>query len=354
MKAEWLVKNIDWRPTLKRWQNFQFNRKHQQAFLEDLAALIEDGVPASQAIDLIIGVTTGITKRVAEDIAVSIAKGQSLAEGMKYWFSHTIVEVIRVGESNGALPQTLRASANSFTSYNNAFSAFLTSVTYPISVIILALGITVFVKNSVLEGFLKIKPALEQWPSAGRYLYHVGALVESGWWLILLTVLLLIIIINNILKNVTGKARHWVDEAPLFSMYRASLGARFMETLGLLLTNGVMLRQALSTMQYDASPYLSWHLLQMEYHLSGGQENIADVLNTRLLGSNDLMRLKVVAIGKGFAPALISLGRQARERTAKRIERAGKLIGALFLAAGAALAMVIVFGIYTVGTILTM
>ncbi len=354
MKAEWLVKNIYWQPTLKRWKSFQFNRKHQQAFLEDLAALIEDGVPASQAIDLIIGVTTGITKRVAEDIAVSISKGQSLADGMKQWFSQTIVEVIRVGEANGALSQSLRSAANSFTSYSSALNSLLTSITYPISVIILALGITVFVKNSVLEGFLRIKPALEQWPAPGRYLYHMGAIVQSGWWLILLTVLLLIIIVNNILKNVTGETRRWVDEAPMLSLYRSSLAARFMETLGLLLTNGVMLRQALSTMQYDASPYLSWHLLQMEYRLSGGQENIADVLHTHLLNSTDLMRLRVVAISKGFAPALISLGRQARERTAKRIERIGKLLGALFLAIGAIIAMTIVFGIYTVGSSLAM
>jgi type II secretory pathway component PulF len=354
MRAEWLVKNIYWQPTVKRWLHFQFNRKYQQAFLEDLAALIEDGVSASQAIDLIIRVTSGITKRVAEDIAVSIAKGQSLADGMQAWFSPTIVEVIRVGEANGALPQTLRGAANSYTSYGNAFNSFLSSTVYPLSVVVLALGISVFVKDSVLSGFLKIKPELEQWPAQGRFLYHIGTLVGSGWWLILLTLAVLILIVNNILKNVTGETRKWVDDIPLLSLYRSSLAARFMETLGLLLANGVMLRQALSTMQHEASPYLSWHLLQMEYHLSGGQENIADVLNTDLVSPSDLMRLRVVAASKGFAPALISLGRQARERTTKRIERTGKLVGALLLGIGAAIAMTIVFGIYTVGGWITL
>src|SRR5436853_203668 len=111
----WLLKEYDWQPWVLRWQRFQFNRKYQRAFLEDFAALIEDGVPANQAIDVIIGVSGGITKKVAEAISLSLAKGQSIAGGMQYWFSHAVVEVIRVGESNGALPQTLRAAANSYT-----------------------------------------------------------------------------------------------------------------------------------------------------------------------------------------------------------------------------------------------
>ncbi len=347
-----LFKQLQWQPHGKSLSPLQFSRKHQQAFLEDLASLIEDGVAASQAIDVIISVSIGITKKVAESISVSIAKGQSLADGMQEWFSHAVVEMIRVGESNGALPQTLRAASTTYTQYASTFNAFLTSVLYPLSVVVLALGMTVFIKNSVLNSFIDIKP-LADWPPVGKTLYRIGSTIESAWWLILITVAFLIFIVNNILKNVTGEVRRWIDEIPLLSLYRASLAARFMETLGLLVANGVVVRQALSTMQYDASPYLSWHLLQMEYHLSGGQENMGDVLDTNLISRNDLMRLRVVAKGKGFDQALISLGRQARQRTAKRIERAGKIIGGLFLVIGAVIAMTIVFGIYTVGSSLT-
>ncbi len=349
MDTQGLLKELQWEPLRLRWQHLQFGRKYQQAFLEDLAALIEDGVPASQSIDVIISVSGGITKKVAESISVSLAKGQSLADGMQYWFSHAIVEMIRVGETNGALPETLRAASTTYTQYASTLNAFLTSVLYPLSVVVLALGITVFIKNSVLQSFLDIKP-LDGWPQVGRSLYHIGAIIQAAWWLILLTVVFLILIINNILKNVTGEIRRWIDDIPLLSLYRASVAARFMETLGLLVANGVVVRQALSTMQYDASPYLSWHLLQMEYHLSGGQENMGDVLDTNLISRSDLMRLRVVAKGKGFDQALISLGRQARLRTAKRIDRTGKIIGGLFLVGGAVIAMTIVFGIYTVGS----
>ena len=187
MNNQWILKQINWRPVLLRLQHLQFNRKHQQAFLEDLASLIEDGVPASQAIDVIISVSIGITRKVAEAVSVSIAKGQSLADGMQYWFSHAVVEMIRVGETNGALPQTLRAAASTYTQYASTFNAFLTSVLYPLSVVVLALGMTVFIKNSVLNSFLDIRP-LAQWPSVGQTLYRIGATIEMAWWLILLAV----------------------------------------------------------------------------------------------------------------------------------------------------------------------
>lgn len=347
----WLAKEYSLQPLMLRWQRFQFNRKYQQAFLEDFAALIEDGVPANQAIDVIIGVSGGITQKVAEAISLSLAKGQSIADGMQDWFSHTVVEVIRVGESNGALPQTLRAAANSYTQYISALNSFLVSTLYPLSVVVMALGVMVFIKGSVLHSFAEIKP-VAQWPGVSQTLYRTATIIEMGWWLILITVVLSGVIINNLLKNVTGETRRWIDDIPIVSLYRESIAARFMETLGLLVCNGVIVRQALSTMQYDASPYLSWHLLQMEYNLSGGQENMGDVLDTNLLNLGDLMRLRVVAMSKGFGEALVSLGAQARQRTAKRIDRLGKILGALLLGTGAMLAMSIIFGIYSVGTLL--
>lgn len=349
--SSWLLKEYDWQPLVLRWQRFQFNRKYQRAFLEDFAALIEDGVPANQAIDVIIGVSGGIIKKVAEAISLSLAKGQSIADGMQYWFSHAVVEVIRVGESNGALPQTLRAAANSYTQYISALNSFLTSTLYPLSVVVLALAVMVFIKSSVLHSFAEIKP-VALWPGSGRTLYRAATVIEMGWWLILLTAVLLGVIANNLLANVTGEARRWIDDMPMVSLYRESVAARFMETLGLLVCNGVIVRQALTTMQHDASPYLLWHLLEMENHLSGGQENMGDVLDTNLLNLGDLMRLRVVAISKGFGEALVSLGFQARQRAIKRIERLGKIVGGLLLGMGAFLAMSIIFGIYSVGGIL--
>src|SRR3989338_1624009 len=87
----------------KRWQ---FGTKKQLAFLEDFYLLVNDGIPANRAIEMMAQVTTGLTREVAESLSDKIAQGQPLAEGMKEWFAPYVVEIIRVGEAGGALGQT--------------------------------------------------------------------------------------------------------------------------------------------------------------------------------------------------------------------------------------------------------
>src|SRR5690348_9009979 len=89
--------------TFKRWQ---FGNKAQLAFLEDLYLLINDGIPANRAVEMMASVTTGLTHEVAESLSYKIAQGQPLADGMQEWFATNVVEIIRVGEAGGALAQT--------------------------------------------------------------------------------------------------------------------------------------------------------------------------------------------------------------------------------------------------------
>ena len=91
----------------KRWQ---FGNKKQLAFLEDFYLLVNDGIPANRAIEMMAQVTTGLTHEVAQSLADKIAEGQPLAEGMKSWFSPNVVEIIRVGEAGGALGANLEIS----------------------------------------------------------------------------------------------------------------------------------------------------------------------------------------------------------------------------------------------------
>src|SRR3990167_7926930 len=93
----------------KRWQ---FGNKAQLAFLEDLYTLIDDGIPANRAVDMIAQVTTGLNREVALVISQKIGQGQPLAEGMKNWFSINVIEIIRIGEAGGALAQTMKSAIN--------------------------------------------------------------------------------------------------------------------------------------------------------------------------------------------------------------------------------------------------
>lgn len=333
---------------IKRLRYGYFSREKQKAFLEDLSTLVEDGVPVSQAIETIRQVSDGITERVASRIANSIAQGKQLADGMQGWFSRPLVEIIRAGEISGTLAKTLKAATYSFSQQTDAAKSFFSTMAYPLLVLIAAFLMIVFIRHSVLDSFAAIRP-IAQWPDIGQNLYRLGFLTEHWWWLVLIIFIAVIYMASRFLQQFTGDWRTRVDSLPLVSLYRDMTAARFMETLGLLISNGVVLKKALSIMHREAAPYLSWHILKMEFSLSGGKENIADVLDTKLIQRNDIVRLRTVAKSKGFEHALISLGRQANRRAAKAISLAGKISGGLLLLVGALMAAAMVFGIYSVG-----
>src|SRR3990172_13138321 len=140
------------------WQRLQFARRQQQAFLEDLCSLIKDGVPINQAIETIRDISSVITKRVAANSANQIAQGKLLANGMQGWFKRPLVEVVRAGESSGRLTATLTSATQSFSKQSHAVTGLINGLLYPLTVVILALAVTVFIKNSVLMSFAKIKP----------------------------------------------------------------------------------------------------------------------------------------------------------------------------------------------------
>ncbi len=335
---------------MNRWQHWQFTRAKQQAFLEDFTALVRDGVTPSQAIDTIVKINQGIVQTVGLDIAQSLAKGKGIAEGMQTWFSLPIVELVRAGETGANFPETLQAAIASYSQQSSYWALVIQSLSYPLLVFILALILLVALKNTVFTNFAQIKP-VENWPMVGQNLWHFANFIQSWIWLFVLMLAGLVYSVIELLKQYTGKYRHFIDKIPVFSLYKSTKAAECMQTLGLLLQNGVMLKKALSVMHVLSSPYLAWHLLMMEYRLSGGKENLADVLDTQLIAQEDIVRLKVVAQSKGFSEALLKLGQQANLRNIKKIHRSVKLFSASLLILDAFIAANIVLSIYAVGSV---
>lgn len=333
----------------QKFEALQFTQKHQQAFLEDISTLIEDGVPANQAVQTIAQIATGVVKNVANAILQKISEGKPIADGMQGWFPQPIVEIVRAGEEGGTLAENLHAGARALAQKNKGLTALVNSTVYPIAVIIMGLVVSVFIKHSVFANFAAIKP-VSQWPSNGQVLYNTATFVESWWWLVLIIIVAFFIMLGRLLQELTGEPRKFMDSLPILTLFRSVTAARFMETLGLLLSNGIVLKRALTIMRFKASHYLAWHIFMMELRLSGGRENIAEVLDTGLISKGDILRLRVIAKGKGFEHALVRLGQLSADQATKNIELTGKVIGYVLLGLGAFWAAFMVFAIYNVGS----
>lgn len=330
---------------IKHWQ---FGTKKQLAFLEDLYLLINDGIPANRAVDMMSQVTKGLTREVALSLSQKIGQGQPLADGMREWFSMNVVEIVRVGESGGALAQTIKSAINMLSQQGIAIGAFVAAVSYPLLVITIACVVIVYLNNSVFVQFRMIKP-MDQWPAAGLRLVGLAHMIESWWWVVILGVVAIAIFFKRVFSNYTGEFRATLDKVPPFSFYRRLVSARMLETLGLLVANGVVFKSSIKVMQYQANPYLLSHLVKMEHLLSMGKTNIADVLATGLVDDGDLMRLRVMAEVKGFEHGLIRMGIRGTEQATSTLKFIARMVGGLFLMIGGIMIILIIQGIYLTG-----
>jgi len=334
--------------TKARMQRMQFGTNAQHGFLEDLYMLVNDGIPPNRALEMMTKVSSGINKEVAMSIAQKISEGQALADGMAGWFSVNIIEIIRVGEEGGALAQTMKSAINTLSQSSGTMGAFIGAIAYPLMVIVMGCGIILYLNSGVFVQFKAIKP-VEQWPDAGRQLLAIAALIHNWWWAVIVGIGAFIFILRKILDNYTGELRPLLDRFPPFSIYRELVAARFMETLGLLVANGVVFKNALKVMQYSANPYLSSHLVIMEHLLSTGKGSVADVLSTGLISEKNVLRLRVMAEVKGFEQGLVRMGASGSVQVAHTLKVVGKIFGGILMAVGGGLIIIIIRGIFLTG-----
>lgn len=326
-----------------------FSSKEKQAFLEDLATLIDDGVPATRAVAVINTLSKGATKALSESILLKIAQGKSIADGMLGWMPSHIVELIRAGETGGTLVQNLRVAGETLGRKNLVVGSLVSALTYPLVVLLIGIIVLMYLKSSIFGQFADIKPVAE-WPAEGQRLMAMATFIQNWWLLIIMVAAAVAFAINKMLQNVVGNSREIIDKVPLLSIYKQVTAARFMETLGLLVSNGIVFKQSLKIMNSQANHYLGWHLMMMERRLAGGRANIAEVLDTGLVSRGDILRLRAIADAKGFEHALVRLGRQSANNVVQTMQKLAKILGGILLALGAGLAILMVLGIYAVGS----
>lgn len=334
---------------LIKYRQTQFTAKKQQSMLEDLANLLEDGVTVNTALDLMIGFANSSTEiEVIRQMQLKMAEGESFVLGLAGWCQNNLIEIIRAGEEGGTLVEAIRMASDTVQQQNEVTNAIIQGMFYPVVMFSAGLIMLVYIASTVFPNFIAIKP-VDQWPGAGQFAVALAAFVQHYWWAVLLSIFGTYQLLKFITLNYIGELRAVIDKAPPFSIYRQVMGARLMETLGLLIRNGVLLKQSLKILQRNAPPYLYSHLLMMEYRLSGGRDNIADVLDTGLIEQQDLARLRIVAMGKGFDEALTRQGKRSMAKSVSSLKVTGKIAGGILIGFTASLLGFIFYAIYGVG-----
>jgi general secretion pathway protein F len=218
-----------------------------------LAVLVNAGIPLVDALSALVEqVDHERLKRVLSSVKQRVNEGSSLADALAQHpkaFSNLYVNMIRAGESSGALDVVLFRLADFTESQARLRSKILGTLTYPAAMMVIGAGVMGILFTVVIPKITKIfddtKVVL---PWTTRFLIGTAGFVHDWWWALLLATAAGIYALVRWRRTPAGRARWdvWVLDAPIFgSLVRQVALARFSRTLATLLKSGVPLLTAM-------------------------------------------------------------------------------------------------------------
>ncbi|MDH4183378.1 MAG: type II secretion system inner membrane protein GspF [Nitrospinota bacterium] len=234
-----------------------FNRigvKEISAFTRQLETLQGAGLPLLESLDSLIEQVENVRfKKVLTDIRENVSSGGSLADAMgahPAHFDSTYVNLVKAGETSGALGHTLGRLADFNENSLRRRSAVLMAMIYPIIVSALCAGLLIFLLAYVVPKTQGIFEDMDKaLPLATIVLLAISGFMNKWWWAMVLAAAGAGAGFYRYTRSDNGGA--WFDRAILDApvvgaVVRASVIGRFAGTLGLLLSSGVDMLSALA------------------------------------------------------------------------------------------------------------
>ena len=229
------------------WKMRQSNSATIDFFTLELVTLLKAGLPLAQALDTLSELADDpVLSAMTQSLNKAVRDGKSLSEALEEsnaGFDDFYRNMVRAGESSGALDLALERLASFRASRRELRQSLLSALIYPTILLVLA-----FVAIAVLLAFV-VPQFTEMFAEAGRDLplltrivAGAGELVAHWWWLMLLLVAALVWWAHRDWNTPQGRARWdgWLLHSSIIGPLTRKLAtARFARTLATLLENGV-------------------------------------------------------------------------------------------------------------------
>jgi type II secretory pathway component PulF len=222
-------------------------------FTQQLANLLHSGMPLTVALNSMTHLESkGISADVSKELKQDVMEGRSLSDSMAKQpriFSDLYVNMVRAGESSGALVEVLRRMADHFERFAQVQAKFTSALIYPAFVAVVGIALVFFFMSYMLPKFMSIFSGMNvPMPIMTQILIGISNLFSRYWWLILGVILAIIIIFKRFQASEEGRKKidHWKMNAPVFGkVIKLNLFGQFARTLSTLLENGVPVLTAL-------------------------------------------------------------------------------------------------------------
>jgi general secretion pathway protein F len=222
-------------------------------FTRQLSTLIQANVPLVDALAAVVDSTENPKLRIIiSDLKEKVTEGSTLADSLvnhKKIFSNLYVNMIKAGESSGALDVVLDRLAFFTEKQAQLRSKIMGALMYPIIMAIVGFGLVGFMIVYVVPKVTKIFDDVEATlPLPTQILIWLSDVLQNYWYLVILGAGLMIYLIRRYVNTPGGRARYdrLSLKMPIFgNLFRLVAIARFSRTLSTLMSSGVQLLNAL-------------------------------------------------------------------------------------------------------------
>ncbi|TCG00952.1 type II secretion system protein [Paraburkholderia strydomiana] len=227
-------------------------------------------------------------------------------------------------------------------------------VAYPTFLLIYLYGFCMMFGGMIYPQVVEIRP-LEQWPDAGRLLYHIDTFAYEYWWVSTSLILGAIVTYFYSLKRWVGRVRAKFDNFPLMWRNRRDMRAALLiVSLAGLFDSNLTLRAAINRVAHTADPWLRWHLMTMSKRLTQRPDHPMRALDTGIFSEMIVDTITDAAGRDQFEAAIKSLGRESLARVVEAVKRNARLTHYVLLALAVVLFLTIGVGSYVVTGVVNM
>src|SRR3989441_2023782 len=149
-------------PALREWLHRERKPKLQElaTFTQQLANLLHSGMPLTVALNSMTHLESkGISSDVSKQLRQDVMEGRSLSDSMTKQpriFSELYINMVRAGESSGALVEVLRRMADHFERFAQVQAKFTSALVYPAFVAVVGVCIVFFFMTYMVPKFMSI------------------------------------------------------------------------------------------------------------------------------------------------------------------------------------------------------
>lgn len=182
-----------------------FSNKSKEQFYSELSVLLNSGVNLKRALDLISEMQKKQKdKKLIDDISNQIVAGSSLSEALQKnkIFTPYEYQAVKIGEQTGQLNKITNDLREFFNRKTDLRRQLISSLSYPLIVLITACGVVFFMLRYVVPMFVDIfKQNRVELPWLTKIIVILSGFVVNNGWIVFISILLIIVLFNIVSKK---------------------------------------------------------------------------------------------------------------------------------------------------------